>query len=375
MIKTAKRSASVLAVLGLLVSPIGAAAQEEEADWSAIWKTDRSSYVVPPDSFVDVGPRDRVPSLNNPKFISIEAAEAWLKDREPVAVLTVGDDVRAYPVQILLYHDVVNDWVGGTPVLISFCILCGSSIAFDRRLDDVVLEFGFAGYLYNSNLVIYDKQTESWWGQIIGEGLVGHYAGTKLDMLAMPVMSFSEFKKSTPGGVVLSRDTGFDKEYGSGRLLEYDTNPNPIKRVFWKETDKRLSAKERVMVIERGDDIVAIPYAALGERRVITTEVDGEEFVIFWGPGTASIYSETTADGRDVGAAVAYFPEVDGRHLRFKSAGDGTFEDRETKSTWTLGGIAIDGPLAGRSLEPAAAAVHFWFVWAAYRPNTRVVTK
>ncbi|MDP2578231.1 MAG: DUF3179 domain-containing protein [Gemmatimonadota bacterium] len=375
MSQSARRGLTLFVLTGLLATPPAQAAAQENYDDEPAWRTDLSKYIVHPDSLADAGRRDRVPSINDPKFVSSEEAAEWLGDREPVAVLTLGGEMRAYPVQILLYHDVVNDWIGDTPVLVSFCILCGSSIAFDRRFDGRVLEFGYAGLLNNSNLVMYDKQTETWWGQIVGEGLVGDYAGERLDMIAAPVMSFKDFKASAPDGRVLSRDTGFDKPYGEGRLVEYDGNPNPIKRVFWKDVDVRLSAKERVMVIESGDDIVAVPYEALGERRLITTDVGGTEFVVFWGPGTASIYSEVTADGHDVGAAVAYYTEIDGRRLRFKPAGEGRFEDRETGSVWTLAGDAIEGPLAGRSLRPAEAAVHFWFVWAAYRPETRVVQR
>ncbi len=374
----AARWLSTLVLLGFLVlAPSWAAAQEAAAEpEEPEWKTDLSNYIVHPDSLVDIGRRDRVPSIDDPKFVSIEEANEWLGDREPVAVVALGDESRAYPVQILLHHDVVNDWIDGRPIVVSFCILCGSSIAYDRRVDGQVLDFGFAGFLNNSNLVMYDKQTETWWGQIIGTGLVGKHAGHRLEMLATPVMSFRDFKASSPDGVVLSRDTGYDRPYGKGRMTEYEDDPNPIARVFQKDVDIRLSAKQRVMAIENGDDVVAVPFEALGERRVIAPEVGGEEFVIFWGPGTASIYSEVTADGRDVGAAVTYYPEVDGRKLRFKAVGDGLFEDRETNSTWTLAGDAVDGPLAGKSLKPMErAAVHFWFVWAAYVPETRVVRK
>ncbi len=188
-------------------------------------------------------------------------------------------------------------------------------------------------------------------------------------------MSFKEYQENEPDGKVLSRDTGFDRDYGRGRLTDYDTSP-PIARVFRWQVDQRLEAKERVLVIEAEDDVVAVPYSALSQRKVITTEVGGDEVVVLWSPGTASIYAERTADGVDVGAAIAYSPIVDGRRLRFRPAdADGRFEDRETRSTWTLAGKAVDGPLTGRSLTPAVHGVHFWFVWAAYQPDTRVVRR
>jgi hypothetical protein len=339
------------------------------------WQTDWSNYILHPDSLTVTGDRDRVPSLDAPKFETIASARRWLSDREPVAVVSIDGDVRAYPIQIMSVHDIANDVVGETPVVVTFCILCGSAMAFDRRFEGRVLEFSYAGALNNSNLVMYDRQTETLWGQAVGEGLIGEFAGRRLTFVSAPVMSFKEFRENEPDGRVLSRDTGFDREYGRGRLTDYDTAP-PIARVFRWNVDQRLAAKERVMVIEHGDDIVALPYSALSERRVITPEVGGEEYVVLWGPGTASIYAERTADGIDVGAAIAYSPEVDGRLLRFRATDqDGRFTDRETGSTWTLAGHAVAGPLAGRVLEPAMHGVHFWFVWAAYRPETRVVRR
>ncbi len=369
-----------VACLTALVVPAAAAAQRAQlvpAEWREAqgWRTDWSNYIVHPDSLTLLGDRKSIPSLDNPKFETIESAGRWLNDREPVAVVSIRGDVRAYPVQIMMSHDIANDVVGGQPIVVTFCILCGSSMAFDRRFDGQVLEFSFAGAVHNANLVIYDHQTETLWGQVVGQGLIGKYAGERLKFVPAPVMSFKEFKENEPDGRVLSRDTGFDLEYGKGRMTDYDTSA-PIARVFRWKVDQRLEAKERVMVIENGDDIVAVPYSALSERKVITTDVGGEEYVVLWGPGTASIYAERTADGIDVGAAIAYSPVVDGRRLRFRPADeDGRFQDRETRTTWTLAGNAIDGPLAGKSLAPAVHGVHFWFVWAAYRPETRVVRR
>ncbi len=347
----------------------------DPAEWRAAqgWKTDWSSHILHPDSLTITGDRDRIPSLNRPAFETIASADGWLADREPVAVVSVNGDVRAYPIQIMMYHDVANDVVGGHPVVVTFCILCGSAMAFDRVFEGDTLEFRYAGALHHSNLVMYDLQTETLWAQAVGEGLIGTHAGKRLRFVPAPVMSFGEFKENHPGGRVLSRETGYDRDYGKGRLTDYDTSP-PIARIFRWGVDERLPAKERVMVIEHGDDVAAIPYSALAEATVITPTVGGEPYVVFWGPGTASIYAERTADGRDVGAAVAYSPVVRGRRLRFEPAEEpNRFVDRETGTIWTLAGKAVDGPLTGTKLAPARHGVHFWFVWAAYRPETRVI--
>ncbi|MEN8376205.1 MAG: DUF3179 domain-containing (seleno)protein, partial [Gemmatimonadota bacterium] len=137
----------------------------------------------------------------------------------------------------------------------------------------------------------------------------------------------------------------------------------------------RLPAKERVLVVELGDEQVAFPFLALAEERVLEAKVGGEPVVAFWAPGTASIYSERTADGRDVGAAVGFSAVLDGRRLRFQPTGEDRFRDRQTGTTWSLSGLGLEGPLEGKRLRQVDEGVHFWFVWAAYRPDTRVVER
>ena len=369
-----------LVCLASIMIPTSAFAQRQRivpAEWRVEqgWRTDFTNYTLHPDSLTITSGRDNKPALDYPKFESIESASDWLDDREPVTVVSINGDVRAYPIQILYHHDVANDLVGGEPIVVTFCPLCGSALAFDRRIDGRTLEFGYVGALHNSNLLMYDRETETFWAQAIGEGLVGEFAGTSLKFVSAPVMSYGDFKENEPGGRVLSLDTGYDLPYGRNRMSDYDTS-GPIGRIFRWDVDQRLPAKERVMVIEHADDMVAVPYTALSEQKVITTDVGGQETVILWGPGTASVYSERMADGVDVGAAVAYSPNVDGRRLRFRPTDvDGRFEDRETRSIWTLAGKAIEGPLAGHTLQGAEHGVHFWFVWAAYRPETRVVRR
>ncbi len=370
-----KSGVGALGVLLLLGTPGRVTGQQPQGPPPPAWKTDTTHAIIALDSLSRTGRRDGIPAIDHPQFESQAEAARWLDDRDPVVALAIGGDVRAYPVSILMHHDAVNDVVNGVPVAVTFCILCGSAIAYDRRFDDQVLSFGYAGMLYNSNLVLYDRQTETWWGQIVGQGLVGRYAGRELTRISAPTMSFKEYRRQTSTGTVLSRNTGFDRPYGEGRLKGYDEDPNPIRRIFQKETDVRLPAKERVLVLEEGDDIVAIPFSALVERKVIATRVGNRDVVAWWSPGTASIYADRVADGKDVGAAAGFDPVVEGRRLAFSATADGSFTDRQTGSIWSFGGRAVSGPLAGKTLTPIDDGVHFWFVWAAYRPGTRVVAR
>ena len=149
------------------------------------WRTDFSRHSVPYDEFLSGGPpRDGIPPIDNPKFVSPGEADQWLEGLEPVIFVDIEGDARAYPLQILTFHEIVNDEVGGIPVAVTFCPLCNSAITFDRRLGGVVYTFGTSGNLRNSDLVMWDRQTESWWQQFTGEAIVGVLTGKRLSFLA-----------------------------------------------------------------------------------------------------------------------------------------------------------------------------------------------
>ncbi len=188
------------------------------------WDTDFRLHTVPYSEIRFVIPRDNIPSIDAPAFVGADEAAEWLADVEPVVALDVGGDARAYPLQILTWHEIVNDEVGGLPVAVTFCPLCNSAIAFDRRLDGELLEFGVSGNLRNSDLVMYDRQTQSWWQQFTGEGIVGKHAGRELEHLPSLLISFADFRAAHPDGKVLSRETGYRRDYGINPYIGYDTS-------------------------------------------------------------------------------------------------------------------------------------------------------
>ncbi|MGH7700691.1 MAG: DUF3179 domain-containing protein [Gemmatimonadales bacterium] len=339
------------------------------------WRTDFSRHTVPLAEIVSGGPpKDGIPAIDRPRFETVSRAARWLSDREPVVVVEIGDDARAYPLQILMWHEIVNDAVGGEPVAVTYCPLCNTALAFDRRLDGRVLDFGTTGRLRHSDLVMYDRQTESWWQQATGEGIVGTYAGKQLRFIAAPVTSWRDFRETYPAGRVLSRNTGHDRPYGRNPYEGYDTRRSPIAVFFRGEPDGRLPAMERVVALEAGGRSVAYAFSLLARRRVINDDVGALRVVVAWAPGTASaVDAATVQDGRDVGATAVFDRLLEGRVLSFEPAGDGRFRDRETGSIWLLSGRAVEGPLAGRRLDPVPHGNHFWFAWAVFRPDTRLV--
>ena len=164
------------------------------------WKTDFSKRTVPLDEIVSGGPpKDGIPAIDNPKFVAVGQADRWLEDREPVVLVALGGVAKAYPLRILIQHEIVNDVVGRVPVSITYCPLCNTAISFDRRFDGMLLDFGTTGNLRHSDLIMYDRQTETWWQQATGEGIVGEFAGRKLTFLSSPLVSWKTFKQCSAG--------------------------------------------------------------------------------------------------------------------------------------------------------------------------------
>ena len=318
-------------------------------------------------------PPDGIPPIDDPKFVTVDDVD-FLADNEPVLVLEIDGDARAYPVQIMTWHEIVNDTVGGVPVTVSYCPLCNSAVAYDRRLDDRVLDFGTSGLLYNSALVMYDRQTETLWSHFTGEGIVGELTGTDLDVYPLATVSWKTFREADPDGVVLSRDTGFSRDYGRNPYPGYD-DVDGVPFLFQGEVDGRYTALTRIVGVEAGDAAVGIPLADLREAEVITSSIDGRPLVAWWAAGTSSaLESASIVEGADVGATGVFVPEADGAPLTFSAEGDGTFTDAETGSTWNLLGEAVDGELAGTRLDAYVHVDTFWFAWSTFRPDTVVVT-
>ena len=336
------------------------------------WKTDFSRHTVPYSEILSGGPpRDGIPPVDDPKFISPEDASAWLGDQEPVIAFELNGDSRAYPLQILTLHEIVNDVVGGVPVSATFCPLCNAAIVFDRSLDGVVYDFGTSGNLRRSDLIMWDRQTESWWQQFTGEGIVGELAGRKLTILPASIISFSDFRAANPQGIVLSRDTGFKRNYGRNPYAGYDRADNPP-FLFRGDLDGRLLPKERVATLTIGDVDAAFPFSALEKETVVNYTVNGTDVVVFFKSGTTSALDKSSIRGsRDVGATGLFDAEVDGRMLTFRADND-RFVDNETGSVWNILGQAVEGPLTGKRLTSIVHANHFWFAWGAFKPDTLI---
>ncbi len=316
-------------------------------------------------------PPDGIPSIDEPAFLTVGEVD-FLADTEPVLALVVDGDARAYPVQILTWHEIVNDTVGGVPVAVTYCPLCNSAISYDRRVDGRVVEFGTSGLLWNSSLVMYDRQTETLWSHFTGEGIVGELTGVELDTFPVATVPWGVWRDAHPEGLVLGRDTGFDRSYGRNPYPGYDdVDGTPF--LFEGEVDGRYTAMTRIVGIEVDDVALGVPLVGLQREGVVSADVGGMPIVAFWQAGTSSaLDAADIAAGADIGSTGVFVAVVDGASLTFAASGDG-FVDAETGSTWNLLGEATDGPLAGAMLEAVDHVDTFWFAWSAFRPDSAIV--
>ena len=351
-----------------------------------LWHTDFSRYTI---DFAEVFsggvPRDGIPPLDTPRFEGVAPADAWLDDVQPVVFFEHQGEAKAYPLAILTWHEIVNDTVGGAPVAITFCPLCNSAIAFDRRLAGTVFDFGVSGLLRNSDLIMWDRQTESWWQQLTGAGIVGRMAGYQLDLLPAAIIAWGDFKRLYPDSAVLSRDTGHRRDYGRNPYGGYDRADEPP-FLFQGELDGRLLPKERVAAVTLDGQSIAFPFTALERERAVNHRLADTALAVFFAPGAVSALDRSNiAASRDVGAVGVFEATLNGQTLTFSPAAtdnaaasgaaalrDGEFTDAETGTTWNILGQATAGPLAGQRLTPVVHGAHFWFAWAAFRPETTI---
>ncbi len=386
---------------------------------------DTSRAAIPLDEILSGGPPPQgIPALGfggdwvgaaesspQPRFVA-QAEATWLADEEPVILLTLEDESRIYPLQILTWHEVVNDTLGGVPIAVTFCPLCNSALAFGRRIplsaeaaawvreinpeavfaklpasyldtykqqtreaaeitQGLEVTFGVSGLLYNSNLLMFDSASSTLWSQLVGEAVVGMLTGSRLLRYPAPIVSFQEAREAFPEAQVLSRDTGFARSYGRNPYVGYDDVNSPA-FLFSGVTDGRLPPKERVITFELDGETVAYPFSELESKRVVNDTVGGEPIVLFWMEGTRSaLDANNIADAQDIGAATVYERQLNGRSLTFELDGD-FFRDLETGSQWTLLGQAIAGELDGAQLTPVVHDNTLWFAWAAFKPETRI---
>ncbi len=324
--------------------------------------------LIPSNLIVNGGPgKDGIPALTNPEFVSAETGDGFLLPDDLVLGAVVNGQARAYPHAVLWWHEIINDVLGGRPILVTFCPLTGSGILYDPVLDDTLHNFGVSGLLFDNNLILFDRTTDSLWSQMRLESICGTFQGTKLPVLPVVQSTWAAWKAMHPETTVVSFNTGFNRNYDVYPYGDYDQVDNT--RLLFPQTtiDPRLPLKENVLgIVHEG---VARAYsmsqmAAVAPRLAVNDDVNGlPVLVVFDRASSLAIPFDRTASAT-------------GEVLDLELAGDEGFpfrlRDRQTGSLWDLNGVAVEGPLAGERLRPIRTFTAFWFAWASFHVGSEI---
>ena len=266
---------------------------------------DFSKHSIPLSDIRSGGPpKDGIPAILKPKFVKAEGA-AFLMGDDRVLGITRNGVAKAYPIKILNWHEIVNDTVGRMPVLISYCPLCGTGMAFDPVVNGARLTFGVSGRLYKSDVLMYDHQTESLWSQIMQEAVTGPMTGARLTLLPLVHTTWKAWRKAHPDTLVLSTDTGFFRDYRRDPYAAYaetDRLMFPVGRI-----DPRYRPKSWVLGVTYRGETKAYPFSELDKGpRPLRDRLGGEEVTILYDPAdrTARIVN---AAGKDIPSVAAYW--------------------------------------------------------------------
>ena len=300
LINLAQLSLSILAILMVCMASILAKA-DPMPTVNEKWMTDFTKRNIPFGDVLSGGPpKDGIPSIDEPKFIKLDDA-GHLKDIEPVIGFSHNGEAKAYPLQVMMWHEIVNDTVGGHNFAVTYCPLCNAAIVFDAEFNGKKHDFGTTGRLRNSDLLMYDRQTESWWQQFSGEAVIGDYTGEKLKIAPSRLESWASFKKRFPNGKVLVPNNPNLRAYGNNPYANYDERKAPYP--LYKGTlPTDINPMARVVVLRRKGKPVSILTLAK-VRESLSMEKDG--FTISWSAGQSSaLNNRIIAKGKDVGNLV-----------------------------------------------------------------------
>jgi len=325
-----------------------------EVSEDGIMITDGLKHSVPLDKIRGGGPpKDGIPSIDDPKFVSA-SDEEFVSDSDIVIGLEINGDVKAYPLFIMVWHEIVNDSVGGTPVSITYCPLCYTNQVFERILDGKVVEFGTSGKLYNSNLVMYDRLTGSYWSQALGEAITGELTGQKLKIIPFDVISWGDWKKIHPDTLVLTTETGHIRAYGVDPYGNYYTDSRILFPV--EHQDDRMHQKEIILGFHEDSTYKAYKQDDVEDENIINDFISNTPIMLV---------SEHEGNTR------AFERVVNGETLEFEYV-DGKIIDMNTDSVWSYEGVAISGEMKGTELKRVPFNPGFWFEWIAFHPETEL---
>ncbi len=336
----------------IVVSP--SSIVDSESTELIVMETNGVKHSIPLDKIKGGGPpKDGIPSIDNPVFADVSGSQ-FMSDSDTVIGLEINGEAKAYPIFILVWHEIVNDKVGETPVSVTYCPLCYTNQVFERIINGQEVEFGTSGKLYNSNLLMYDRLTESYWSQALGMAVKGELTGYQLNLVPFDVITWGDWKKLHPNTMVLTTDTGHIRSYATDPYGNYYTEPRIMFPV--EHSDDRMHPKEIIIGFNLDDTYKAYKQNDI-ESSVIINDSIGEIPVML-----ASLFSENSrAFDRTIDGDVLDFVYVDEKIL-----------DMQTNSEWNYDGLSISGEYLGEQLDRLPIEPGFWFEWVAFHHETLV---
>lgn len=307
--------------------------------------------------------KDGIPSIDNPTFISRAKADEFLRPTDVVFGIDMDGDVRAYPQRVLVWHEIVNDSFGGRKVSVTYCPLTGSQVGLEGASTfGSPLTFGTTGNLVNSNLLMYDRQTDSNWPQILGTAINGERKGQTLSEIPLIWTTWQLWRSKHPNTQVLSTDTGFVRNYDSDPYGFYDPGPGGYyssSRLWFPVINRsdRFPLKKVVFGVKAGEERLAVPLEEFRSVVVDNYTLSGVPLTLLY-------------EGQ-LDTLRAFRGDVEDRILTFVQR-DGQILDEETESVWSPEGRAIEGTYQGTALRRVSAFNVMWFAWYAFYPDTLV---
>ncbi len=320
-------------------------------------------WLIPSGQVFDGGPgKDGIPAIDNPKFISVNEVPSYLRDDDLVVGVQIGNEVRAYPHPILDWHEIVNDEIDGTAFSVTYCPLTGSALTWNRMLSNSKTTFGVSGLLYNSNLIAYDRETDSYWSQMMMTAVHGQLIGQQADLITMVETRWDTWREMYPGSKILSTNTGFNRQYGVYPYGDYRTSNQLLFPV--SNTDDRLHRKERILGIILGDETRVFQINEFSDTIQTINDSYLDYLFVTVGSRTLNI-ADTYARILDDGT-VLHFDPVQNQLPVIMKDDEGTL--------WDIFGFAVEGPRAGTQLPQAESYIAYWFAWTAFFPNAAIHT-
>ncbi|MEM6345066.1 MAG: DUF3179 domain-containing protein [Bacteroidota bacterium] len=310
---------------------------------------------------LDGGPgKDGIPSIENPEFVPISEVGNYILEEDLIVGVNINGEIHAYPHPILNWHEIVNDSFGGELVTLNYCPLTGSAFCWDRSLKFMPTTFGVSGLLYNNNLIMYDRDTDSYWSQLYYKGVYGDYRGEKAELIPLIETSWANWKAMYPNAKILSTNTGFDRKYEEYPYNDYRTQENFFIFSFIP-VDDRINLKERVHAVLIDEEAKAYRFESFVNRRVIQDEFKGRKHVIYGDPDRNLLFSwqRELADG-----TLLEFEALEGQLPALMKDQEGNH--------WDGFGYALSGPRTGERLVPTESVTAYWFSIGSFYPKAEI---